>query len=308
VKKPKTTFAETSYRRHEDHYKEYGQSIEKQRRAESWKRTDTVDAWCRARLVEPINPLLSHYPGASWLTVGDGRYGSDAHYIQSSGGDALATDISDHLIAQAIKTSYISRGEKQNAEALSFGNETFDFAFCKDSLHHFPRPTLAIYEMLRVARKGIAIIEPQDEFIEASVSQIIYRGVKNLLFAAFLGRKATRFQYEEVGNFIYSISKRELEKIAVAYDYPVIAFKGINSYYIDGVEDELLASKGPLYKRLRLMLFWKDLLTRLGLKTETVLVSLIFKETPSGSLLNSLKQTGFKLVQLPSNPHIRREA
>lgn len=303
MKKPKTTFAETSYRRHEDHYKEYDQGIEKQRRAESWKRTDTVDAWCRSRLMEPINPILSHYPGASWITVGDGRYGSDAHYIQSGGGDALATDISDHLITQAIKTGYISRGEKQNAETLSFEDETFDFAFCKDSLHHFPRPMLALYEMLRVARKGIALIEPQDEFAGSTIGQIVYRKIKNTLFALLLGRKAVRFQYEEVGNFIYALSKRELEKIAVALDYPVIAFKGINSYYIDGVEDELLTSNGPLLKRLKLMLLWKDLLTRFGLKAETVLVSVIFKEKPADSLLASLRQAGFQIIYLPSNPY-----
>ena len=47
------------------------------------------------------NPLLSDVWGASWLTVGDGRYGTDAHYIFSKGvRNVLATDISDYLLRE----------------------------------------------------------------------------------------------------------------------------------------------------------------------------------------------------------------
>lgn len=50
----------------------------------------------------------------------------------------------------------------ENAEKLSSPNETLDFVLCKESYHHFTRPMLALYEMLRVATKAVVLIEPNE--------------------------------------------------------------------------------------------------------------------------------------------------
>ena len=46
--------------------------------AKIWLENDTIDAWRHARMYSALDPLLETYPDASWLTVGDGRYGKDA--------------------------------------------------------------------------------------------------------------------------------------------------------------------------------------------------------------------------------------
>ena len=44
--------------------------------------------------------------------------------------------------------------------------------------------------------------------------------------------------YEEVGNFGYAISEREMEKVALGLGLPAVAFKGLNDRYEKGVEFE----------------------------------------------------------------------
>jgi ubiquinone/menaquinone biosynthesis C-methylase UbiE len=300
----KNDFAELSYTHHEKHYEEYQLGDEKIRRARSWQRSDTVDAWCRQRLIGAIDPILRALPHAHWLTVGDGRYGSDAHYIESKGSAALATDISDVLLEQAVKEGYIKDGRKENAEALSFAPNEFEFVLCKDSLHHFPRPPLAIYEMLWVAKTGIVLIEPNDGFIFSGLTEHLYLVLKDLFFKFFLQRKTKRNQYEEVGNYIYGISKREIEKMALALNYEVIAFRSINTYYIDGIEDENLDERGPLFRRVRFMIGWRDLLSRLHLKPAGVLAAIILKISAGASLEKELLAAGYKVIRLPRNPYL----
>lgn len=129
---------------------------------ETWKRDTTVDAWRHNRMYRCLDPLLSRFPGSRWLTVGDGRYGTDAHYLETHGVQAIATDISDTMLRRAKEDGFIKEYSKENAEKPSFGDGTFDFALCKEAYHHCPRPMLAVYEMLRVARSGIVLIEPDE--------------------------------------------------------------------------------------------------------------------------------------------------
>lgn len=304
----KKNFEDNSYQTHEKHYLEYYTSDLKKARAQSWKRTDTVDAWCRQRLIGLIDPILQEYPSADWLTVGDGRYGSDANYIESNGGDALATDISDFLIKEAVAEGYIRKAQRENAEDLTFEADSFDFVLCKDSLHHFPRPTHALHEMLRVARTGVILIEPLDDLAEVSIRQIAYRRLKDLFFSAFLRRSPQRYQYEEIGNFIYTVSKREMEKTAVAMNYPYVVFKGMNTYYIEGIEDELIVDNGPLFRRIKFMLRWRDFLSILGLRSPGVLISVIFKTPISQGLQEVFKRLKYEVRPLPSNPVLNNEA
>src|SRR5690606_3411078 len=111
--------------------------------AKAWLRPDTVNAWRLERMYSCAIPLLEAYPDASWLTVGDGRYGLDAMYLRSRGAKALATDISGILLEEAKAQGLIDDYRVENAEHLSFASESFDFVFCKESYHHFPRPMCA---------------------------------------------------------------------------------------------------------------------------------------------------------------------
>ena len=62
--------------------------------------------------------------GESWLTIGDGRYGTDANFIIRNGGKAHATDISDKLLKIGHEKGFIQDFSQQNAEDLNFKNNS----------------------------------------------------------------------------------------------------------------------------------------------------------------------------------------
>ena len=154
-------FNTKSYELHKKHFEETSGA-----QLENWKRNDTVDYWRHERSYSLMNPLLAAYPEASWLTVGDGRYGTDAHYILGKGmKQVMASDISDTLLIEAKRDGFITDYRTENAEKMTFPDGHFDFVLCKEAYHHFPRPAIALYEMLRVAKKGVILIEPLDKNI-----------------------------------------------------------------------------------------------------------------------------------------------
>ncbi len=280
--------------------------------ARSWLNADTVDSWRHQRMYRSIDPLMSCYPRAKWLTVGDGRYGNDAHYIQQRGMNVLATDISDLLLKEAKEIGYVVDWQKENAESLTFSDEEFDFVLCKESYHHFPRPMVALYEMLRVAKKGVMLIEPCDsEIISPSKISLVF---SYMLFKRFfikfverlLGRKiySSFGDYEPGGggNYIYTLSEREIEKVALGLNLETLAFKGLNDCYIEGVEYERLHKDSKLYRRVKTSIERADIRCKLGVQCYCYLVAIIFKQTPSDECKRALENDHFKVVQLPKNP------
>ena len=201
------SFQEKSYSRHAAEFHEYAHGQSMGDLAKTWFDTDTVDAWRHRRMYATVNPILENSPGSRWVTVGDGRYGNDAKYLSENGVSALATNISDVLLKEAFEAGYIAEYGEENAERLSFDDESFDYALCKEAYHHFPRPMIALYEMLRVTRKGIVLIEPNDSFIPSNFMAIVTRQLK--AFVNFLlGKQHIKHEYEEAGNYVFRISRR----------------------------------------------------------------------------------------------------
>jgi len=299
----KKSFQEKSFEQHSEHFQKYSSGGEKEAHAKTWFEKDTVDAWLHQRMYQTLDPILIAEPNARWLTVGDGRYGKDSKYILEKGCYALASDISDYLLKEAKDIGYISEYKKENAESLSFKDSAFDYVFCKESYHHFPRPMIALYEMLRVASKGVLLIEPNDVYINDKFSVIFFRNLKdgiNLLF----GKKNNKHGFEESGNYVFSISRREIEKVALGLNYEMIAFKGTNlAYYVD-VEYEKLSDNGPLQKKVKRQINIANLMCRLGIKDYGHLSAIIFRPKPSEELLQRLVREGYEIEYLPDNPYI----
>src|SRR3989338_3258560 len=143
-----------SYARHEEFERQTSQL------PSCYSHPDSVDAWRHRRMLEFLRPLLEEFPGARWMTIGDGRFGSDAHFLFRNGATALATSISDATLAEAKARGFIREYRIENAEHLSASDAAHDFVLCKESYHHFPRPPVAFYEMLRVSGIAVALIEP----------------------------------------------------------------------------------------------------------------------------------------------------
>lgn len=303
-----TDFAEESHKKHQTHYKGHVEGEELSDEVKKWLRDDTVEEWRHDRLHGLIDPILHVESNDRWLTVGDGRFAREARYISDRSHNALPTDISVELLEKAKKWGLIDDYAEENAEDLSFDDSTFDYVFCKQSYHHFPRPYLALYEMLRVARNGVILVEPSDPKLHENLhSEPFLRKLLNVVnrLRGSDERVPEPPIFEPSGNYVFTISRREIEKIALGLDYDVVAFKGVNDFNRrDGAEEESLTERGPVYRKMTTMIAIRDLLCSLGLVGHSKLAAIIFKQVPRDELLTELSDTGYDIVRLPDNPHL----
>ncbi len=292
-----TDFKEQSYNAHEQHYKGNKKVF---RRLEN---KDSIDSWRHQRMYNTLSPFLDSKKD-KWLTVGDG-VGTDANWLRDQGIDVVASDISDIILKQAIERGYINNYSKQNAEKLSYDDDAFDYTFCKEAYHHFPRPYIALYEMIRVSSKAVVLIEPED--IGVQMSLIVF--IKNVLdrFSPNLINKVwkNRFSFEEVGNYVYKISERELEKVAMGINLPCIAFKGINDYHTTSLDLSQPTSNYKILNKVKSKINLKNILSKLGLIPYQLKTCVIFKTPPTTEVKNNMRAKGFKFVEMAKNPYLK---
>ncbi len=301
-----TNFHDLSYLLHEN-----DNPIENETLTElhqSWFRDDTVGFW---RMIRPYNFLrsfLNLQKSTRWLTIGDGRFGIDSMTLKKVEPtlNVLPTDLSIAQLEYAKNQNWIEKFEKVNAEKVPYADNQFDYSFCKESYHHFPRPFYALYEMIRVSKKAIILIEPNDKK-DAPIALKLIRQLK-IVIKQMLGRKTPSidtWNYETIGNYIYSISPREFEKVALGLNMPGFAYCYYNDYYEKGVEFAKADAKSPVYKQVLKKIRKADLKCKLGLEVYTSIVTIIFKQKPTGEELSKLKESGFTIVDLPKNPYVK---
>lgn len=287
---------------------------ERKKIAASWTRKDTLDYWRHHRMLSPIKPFISDQ--TTWLTIGDGRYGTDANYILSNGGTAHASDLSDILLRIGSETGFITHYSKQNAECLSFNNDTFDYVLIKEALHHCPRPWLALYEAFRVCRKAVVLIEPNDDWSHlrtplGSLKNVA--GASKRIIKLLLGRPVAKdyisHGFEPVGNYLYRFNKIELEKFLLGMHRTCLATHELNDAYQEGGEFVSMNSPSPedyrVIKRLKSTIHRADVMHRAGLTSCNILIASLFKENPSSELLSALQANGWQIKGLPNNPYRR---
>lgn len=296
-------FENKSYKRHSDWYNDLFPTMDdKRKRIGIWKEAKTINAWLHNRLYSKIDLLCEK--GSKWLTVGDGN-GADAAYLLKKGCNAIASDISGDLLPVAKSEGLIEEYAVENAEKLSFADNSFDYVLCKESFHHFPRPWIAFYEMVRVAKKGIVLIEPHDPVIKMPLLLMatnIFDSISSKLMQKIW---KNRYSFEPVGNFVYKISEREIEKVAIAMGLQQVAFRGFNDHYIKGVENETLTSK--TYRKIKRKIALKNTLSALHIMPNGVLCAIVFKQKINKQISDKLKQQKFRYVQFPENPYLKND-
>ncbi len=300
-------FHKLSYSRHEQEHPAHGKLLSLEL-YKNWFDSGTVDVWRHLRMFSLIDPLLEEFKGASWLTVGDGTYGTASIYIGRKGGQALPIDIHVAMLETAKEQGMIADFRKENAEAISFEDNSFDFSFCKEAYHHFPRPFIALYEMLRVSRRAVVLCEPAD-WLPSPLPRRLLQLMKNRIKKS-LNKKVPHSDtgnFEEIGNYVYSISERELQKVALGLNLPTVAFKRFHDVYIEGVEFEKADEQSALLRKIKKDISKNDLLCRLGLSTKAQMMAVIFKEAPSSALRARLATVGFEVIDLPENPYLNRQ-
>jgi SAM-dependent methyltransferase len=257
------TFANSSYSRHEAQLRDEGSNFD----VSAFDNDGTTaDNWRHLRMYEAVNAFL-HHPDWTWLTVGDGTGGLDSIRIRRMGiRRAVPSDISPYLLELSRSKGHIDEFHIENAEQLSFEDGSFDVVFCKEAYHHFPRPAIALYEMLRVSRKAVILIEPRDYLIDRPKQRSIGpRGWLRECLRWLCGRLgidsgpipvSQRYllgdppHYETSGNYMYTISSREMEKIALGLDLPAMAVKGLNDCYIPEAGSEPATDESAIFQKM----------------------------------------------------------
>jgi SAM-dependent methyltransferase len=204
---------------------------------------------------------------------------------------------------------YIHEYSVENAEHLGFGDQQFDYVFCKESFHHFPRPYVALYEMLRVAKRAVFLIEPNDTYaVEPAASNspkaldLILRrppGVPRLPRLIF-----NPPSWEESGNYAYAISRREAQKVAYGLNLPQLAIKGLNDHYVKGCEFEPAdPERSAVFRELVRTIQEKDRLCREGLGDYNMLMIGFFVSPMDADDKEIFTRRGWEIIDLPRNPH-----
>jgi SAM-dependent methyltransferase len=255
----------------------------------------SIDAWRHRRMLDVSLSFVRAFPNATWLTVGDGRYGSDAAFLGKQGASAVASSITDTTLQQAKQAGFIAEYRVENAEHLSLADDSVSFVLCKESYHHFPRPPIALYEMLRVATHAVILIEPMEE--KARILDKLKVMAKSLL-----GRETMVF--EPSGNFLYRLNPRELGKLLCAINQSGFALRRMNDCYMPqlGSANAIGTWAGWMSRR---MVNVQDVLCRLKLLSWGMGAFVIFKNEPGSELLAAAERGGFNVVRLPANPYIK---
>ncbi len=259
----------------------------------TWWDNSTANHWRHERLLEaPLKVLCTErYKSASWLAIGDGS-GHDTWILRSNGFDKiLTTDIGVGTLDQSLKDGRITRYEQANAEQLQYSDNSFDVVICKEALHHMQRPYAAIYEMIRVAKIAVIIIEPQDQYIDLPC----------------LGGPIQP-TYESVGNFVYGFSQIEMQKIGYGLNIGAVATKNIIDIYLAGCEFQKAAMDNPFFVDMKVRTETAEQAAREGKIKWNYLLTIMFKNMEADpqhkNTLNSLTENFWTVVHTNSNPHL----
>lgn len=272
------------------------------------KDTESHDHWRHTRMHDTLLPILNNYKNNQWLTIGDGNFGRDAHYLIENGAQAMATDLNNPSFELAKASGYITDFKIENAEKLSFADESFDFTFCKESFHHFPRPYMALYEMIRVARKAIIILEPHDQ----DTTTLASMKLKNSFFwmlrtvlRKIKGKNTIDYTnaYETVGNFIFNLNLHELRKSAAALNLDSLAYLFFNDHFLEeGLPPENYIQN---LNRVKSGIAAKDRKVKFGISFSGMITAIIFKEAPTKECHAALHEAGYIFEKLPRNPYLK---
>lgn len=229
-----------------------------------------------------LEPFMNTIKGSTVLTICDGR-GVEASYLKSNGLYVTATDLFTGHLNNAKKYGFIDKYAKQNAEELTFADEEFDWGFVKAGLHHLPRPAIGIYELLRISKKGVFILEGHDGFWLSMIREKLF----------------PNRDWETSGNYVYRFKKREVMKICLGLDMPCFAIK---TTFLPWSSAQEKIKHGSLSYKIR-HLFYKCLNYFFSSQGNLFTV-IIFKVMLKENQKKVLEKQGFKIIILPRNPYL----
>lgn len=267
----------------------------------------STDRWRHLRMVDFATCFAS--VEEEWLTIGD-AHGYDSIMLRQMGiSNVVASSLDVTMLKKGHEAGVVGDYLVINAESISQPDDSFDYVLCKEALHHMPRPILAIYEMLRVARKGVIFIEPQDPLIDwpANRNHSFWRHIEGdkILY----GRNGDDtvmtshlIDWYEDGpfNYVYTLSKREVHKICLGMGLPSYAIKCFSDFYNAEWADQPAEPECEGFKKtLEQIQLWDSFSNTTG-KPFNYLTGILFKQSPQPTLMQNLQKQGYEFNFTPT--------
>jgi ubiquinone/menaquinone biosynthesis C-methylase UbiE len=104
-----------------------------------------------------------------------------------------------------------------DAEQVDLPDGSFDCVFAHEVLHHCRSPHRALCEMLRVARKHVVVLEPNDSFSMRVLTWAGFSFPFEIFSVVYHGYEGGGVRDSCIPNFIYRWSENEIRKTVSSY-------------------------------------------------------------------------------------------
>lgn len=143
----------------------------------------------------------------------EGLLARDARVLVVAGGDVDREAFATLGFTDVAVTNISQAGdEQQDAEALTYPDDSFDIAVISAALHHCASPHRALLELYRVARRGVVAFEARDSALMRVAQRIGVVDEYELTAVADNGFAAGGVRNTAVPNYVYRWTEREVEK------------------------------------------------------------------------------------------------
>ena len=269
--------------------------------------TDTTDRWRHRRMIDFVSCFANDT--SSWLTIGDAN-GHDSIMLREQGiTNVVASNLNANILRLGNEAGFIGEYLSINAESISLPDKAFDYVLCKEALHHMPRPMLAVYEMLRVARFGVFLVEPQDISLDwpAKMNSAGWHHIdgNEMTFGPHgTDKPISKFMVDwhesEAGNYVYTLSRREVRKLCCGIGLPGYALKGFNDFYREEWARQQAAPDSEGFQKTEEQIsLWDQVCRSTGLPPN-YLAALLFKKFPPSESAQQLRALGYALAHTPT--------
>ena len=106
---------------------------------------------------------------------------------------------------------------KEDAENLSFKDNTFDWVFAHAGLHHCASPHQALCEMLRVSRKGVGVFESRDSLLNKFANKFGLAPSYEIEPCVLSGGNYGGVRNSHIPNYVYKWTENEVKKTVMSY-------------------------------------------------------------------------------------------